>query len=203
MISCSYNPNVSSIAKHSNQVSQGIDFYNAKYENHVFLGDFSAEATNPFVENFCVTYGLKSLIKVSTCYKNSSNPTCIDLILLNHPKSFQNSNVYETGLSDFHKLTFTVLKIFYDKQKPKIVNYRDYKSFDNTQFKNDLLKGLSFKKVSEENFEKMKDVSSKILNKHAPLKKKYVRSNQGNFMNKDLRKAIMTRSRFLNKFRKN
>ena len=59
LISCSYNPNVNSIAKHLNQVSQGIDFYAAKYENHIFLGDFNAEATNPFVEDFCVTYRLK------------------------------------------------------------------------------------------------------------------------------------------------
>ena len=30
-------------------------------------------------------------------------------ILTNHPKSFQHSDTYETGLSDFHKLTYTVL----------------------------------------------------------------------------------------------
>ena len=28
-------------------------------------------------------------------------------------------NVFETGLSDFHKLTFTVLKAYFQKQKPK------------------------------------------------------------------------------------
>ena len=34
-----------------------------------------------------------------------------------------------------------------------------------------------------------------ILNKHAPMKQKYVRANQGRFMTKDLYKAIMKRSR--------
>ena len=39
-----------------------------------------------------------------------------------------------------------------------------------------------------------------ILNKHAPMKIKYLRANQGKFMTKDLLKAIMKRSRLRNKF---
>ena len=39
-----------------------------------------------------------------------------------------------------------------------------------------------------------------ILNKHAPTKIKYLRSNQGKFMTKGLHKAIMKRSRLRNKF---
>ena len=37
-----------------------------------------------------------------------------------------------------------------------------------------------------------------VLNKHAPMKQKYLRANQGIFMTKNLHKAIMKRSR--NKF---
>ena len=40
-----------------------------------------------------------------------------------HPKSFHLLSVCETGLSDFHKLTLTVLKAFYAKHKPKIIQY--------------------------------------------------------------------------------
>ena len=39
-----------------------------------------------------------------------------------------------------------------------------------------------------------------ILNKHAPMKQKYLRANQGRFMTKDLYKAIMKCSRLRNKF---
>ena len=39
-----------------------------------------------------------------------------------------------------------------------------------------------------------------ILNKHAPMKQKYHRANQGRFMTKDLYEAIMKRSRLKNKF---
>ena len=39
-----------------------------------------------------------------------------------------------------------------------------------------------------------------ILNKHASMKQKYLRANQGRFMTKDIHKAIMKRSRLRNKF---
>ena len=46
------------------------------------------------------------------------------------------------------------------------------------------------------------NISKMILEKQAPLKERYVRSNQANFMNKNLQKAIMNRSRLLNRYRK-
>ena len=86
------------------------------------------------MEQFCASYNLESLIKESTCFKSVDNPSCIDLILANHSKCFQNSGGYETGISDFHKLTFTVLKTYFQKAKPRIIKYRDYKYFDNNDF---------------------------------------------------------------------
>ena len=41
-----------------------------------------------------------------------------------------------------------------------------------------------------------------LLNKHAPMSEKYARANNATFMSKDLSKAIMTRSRFRNKYLK-
>ena len=38
------------------------------------------------------------------------------------------------------------------------------------------------------------------MEKHAPLRKKFIRGNHAPFMNKELRKAIYTRSRLRNKF---
>ena len=39
-----------------------------------------------------------------------------------------------------------------------------------------------------------------VLNKHAPMKEKYLSANQGRFMAKNLHKAITKRSRLRNKF---
>ena len=39
-----------------------------------------------------------------------------------------------------------------------------------------------------------------IFNKHVPIKLKYIRANDGPFMNKELRKEIMIRSKLKNIF---
>ena len=41
-----------------------------------------------------------------------------------------------------------------------------------------------------------------LLGKHAPVKKRYIRANQKNFMDKELNQAIMVRSKLRNKFLK-
>ena len=94
----------------------------------ILIGDFNRDINNSCIKTSCESYTLPSLIKEPTCYKNPQNPSCIDLILANtanSPHNFKNSCVIVTGLSDFHMMTLTVMKI-YEKLKPRIVNYRDY-----------------------------------------------------------------------------
>ena len=66
--------------------------------------------------------------------QNPSQPTCIDLILTNQPSYFQHSKVFETNLSNIHLLTVTELEMNFQKQKPKIIAYHDYKKFDSNTF---------------------------------------------------------------------
>ena len=54
----------------------------------------------------------------------------LDLFLTNRARYFQNTSTIENGISDFHKLIVKVLKMFYKKQKPKIIQYRNYKTFN-------------------------------------------------------------------------
>ena len=134
--------------------------------------------TNSYLEEFWGLYNLKNLIKQPTCFNNLENPTCIDHILTSHPKSFHSSSVFEIGLSDFHKLTLTVLKVFLAKNKPRIIQNRNFNHFDNASIRTDLLKELPIQNVLPEEFEKFKYISSEVLNTHAPIKKKHVMCNQ-------------------------
>ena len=95
------------------------------------MGDFNTEVTQTSMKVFCDSYEFKNLIKDATCYKNPENPSCIDLILTNNPNSFQNSEVTETGLSDFHKMTVTIMKSTFQKLQPNSTHYRDYRKFSN------------------------------------------------------------------------
>ena len=46
----------------------------------------------------------------------------------------------------------------------------------------------------------MSEIFSKVLNYHAPLKQKSVRGNHTPFMNRELSKAIMTKSKVKNSY---
>ena len=94
-----------------------MDNYSSKYDKFILLGDLNSEPTELAVKDFCEIYSCKKLIKDNTCFKNPLKPSCIDLIITKRPKSFQNSVTVETGLSDFHKMTLTVMKVFYKNKK--------------------------------------------------------------------------------------
>ena len=107
-----------------------------KYENFILIEDFNSEMHEDSMNIFC---NLKHLVKEPTCFKNIESPSCIDLILTNKHLYFQNTNVLESAISDFHKLTLTIMKSSFYKQQPKIFNYRNYKIFNNESFRNDVL----------------------------------------------------------------
>ena len=58
---------------------------------------------NLHLNNLMQIFNLNALIKTPTCYQ-SHNPTCIDNILTNQKALFKLSKIFETGLSDHHKL---------------------------------------------------------------------------------------------------
>ena len=120
------------------------------------------------------------------------------MIITNRPKSFQESEVIETGLSDFHKMSLTVMKVFYNKQKPKIIQYRKYKGFSNEAFMHELESALA--RFSQISFGTFKSTVDNILQKHAPIKKRYGRANQASYMNSKIHKKVMRKTRLRNKF---
>ena len=196
-----YRPPSQSEAHFFENLGKAVDHYSEKYENFSLLGDFNAVETDQQVHNFMNGYALKNLIKEPTCFK-SENPRCIDLILTNRYRSFQNTTTVETGLSDFHKMVLTVLKTTYQKAGPTVVNYRDYKNFSEQTFKQDLREELEIIKSSDLSYDSFQNCVEKVLDKHAPMKKKYARANDGPFMNRALRKAVMLRTRLKNKYNK-
>ena len=145
---------------------------------------------------------LKSLNKEPPCFKNPKNPSCINLFLTNRSRCFQNTSTIETGISDFHKLVVTVLKMFYKKQKPKIIQYRNYKTFNEQLFRIELGKELGKIDLNNSELAEFHNEFLSVLNKHAPIKFKYIRANNSSYMTKSLRKKIIFCSRLRNKFLK-
>ena len=172
------------------------------YDNIILLGDFNSEVTDDAMVEFCEVFNLGNLVKVPTCFKNPDNPSCIDLILTNRVKSFQETKAIETGLSDFHKLTVTVLKTSFRKQTPTIISYRNYQTFSQSKFREEVDQFFSTCDIVNISNDEFVSIFMNILNRHAPLKFRYIRANDSPFMTKQLRKAIMLRSNFKTKFDK-
>ena len=61
---------------------------------------------------------------------------------------------------------------------------------------------LSSHDLSITSLELFKEIALEVLNKHAPIKNKSVRGNNGKFMTKELRSAIMNRSKLRNEYLK-
>ena len=96
-------------------------------------------------------------------------------------------------------MVVSVFKTSFKKQKPKIVTYRGCKRFDNEEFRDSLMTYFSTgKNISYNAFE---NLVLQTLGKMAPIKQ-HTRGNQSPFMNKDIHKAIMTRTRLRNRFLK-
>ena len=198
LLSYSYNPHKCNIKQHLSNISKGLDELNSKYDN--IIGDLSSEMSEPSLDEFCQKYNLVSIVNKPSCFKNPKNPSCIDLMLTNKQERFLKAKTIETGLSDFHKMVVSVFKTSFKKQKPKIVTYRDYKHFDNENIKESLITYLSTaKNISYDAFE---NLVLQTLDKMAPIKQKHIRGNQSPFMNKDIHKAIMTRTTLINRFLK-
>ena len=125
------------------------------------------------------------MIKVPTCFKSPDNPEAISLLLTNSVRSFQNSCALETGLSDFHKMTVTVLKSYLEKKQRKIISYRDFGKFSNNDFRTQLLRDVSTLHLSNDSpsLDLCVDILIRALDIYAPKKKKYLRASSSPFMN--------------------
>ena len=146
-----------------------MDTYN-NYDKFLLVGDFNAEDSEPCLKNFLYQYDAKNIVKQKTCFKSTDNPSCIDLFLTNSYRSFQNTCTVSTGLSDFHKMTITILKSTFQKSKPKKIIYRDYSKFEENNFKTELKIKLENKNIKD--YETFENIFLTVLNKYAPCKKR-------------------------------
>ena len=174
-------------------LGKALDVYSDKYDKFLLTGDFNSEEGESCLDTFLCDYDAKNIVKHKTCFKNTENPSCIDLIITNSVNSFQNTKVISTGLSDFHKMVVTVLKTTFQKSKPREIIYRDY-----SKFRENLRE--SFIGNNTFDYNKFEEIFLRVLNAHAPVKKKVVRANNMPYMTKTLRKAIMRRSALEKKY---
>ena len=128
----------------------------------ILLGDFNTSIIDDTMTDFCQMYNLQNMINEPTCYKNVNNPSAIDLILTNRKTCFHNSMTIETGLSDHHKMTVTVLMSYFKKKEPIKINYRCYKKYNENLFRIELINLLQNSYVLD--YDEFKKICMQVLN---------------------------------------
>ena len=106
-----------------------------------------------------------------------------------------------------------VMKMHFSLMKQRVIRYRKYKIFNNDAFVNTLRKDITKqeKVLDEKGLDAFSKICTYAFDKHAPQnknkqtnkQKRYLRSNHKAFINNEISKAIMTRTRLQNPFLKN
>ena len=104
-----------------------------KYENIPIMGDLKINFdnirkgdTHSHLSDLCNTFSLSNL--------SNLNGKSIDVMLANRPRSFHNTNLIETGLSDCHKMIVSVFRAFFKRLLANVIEDRNYKTFDHDEF---------------------------------------------------------------------
>ena len=201
-----YRPPNSNIETFLSDLFSSVNRALDSYDNIIIMGDINIDThdrADPGFEklmSFCDVFDLTNIVKSKTCFtKNHSSS--IDVILTNRPRSFQKTSVFETGLSDYHSLVVTTMKSTVPRLKPKKMRYRSYKKFVPEKFLKDV-KQAKFE-CDDHDSDKSSDHLTKtfrdLVEKHAPIKTKFLRGNNAPFMNPELKKGIYTRTRLKNR----
>ena len=195
------------MANFISELNKCVDMATRKYENIVIIGDINIDTDNDKaaglnkMSEFCNVFDLENLIRGNTCV-TVRHTSSIDVILTNKKRSFKNSGTVATGVSGFHKMVLTTMRACYERLKLNKIQYRTYKNFNEQNFLKDLgntpfhlCKDMNDKILAHEQF---KNMFKLVTDKHAPIKSKFIRGTHAPFMNKELSKAIMHRSKLKN-----
>ena len=180
--------------KYFQQIGFALDVY-SRYDKFLLAGDFNVMENDHCLGEFMSDFHAKNLVKEPTCFKSIENPSCIDLFITNSYQSFQNTTTVATGLSDFHKMTVTVLKTTFPKVKPKVITYRT--RYDPLDLENALKENLEG--MVEKTYENFENRVNNSYNSVSAEKRRTVRANEKPWVTKEMRKEIMYRSQLENR----
>ena len=126
------------------------------------------------LSDLCDTFSLKNIIIGKTCFKETTG-TSIDVLLKNRPRSFLKTGIYETGLNDHHRLILSFFRSYFLRIPPKTIQYRKYKTFNESSFLHELdqelLKGDMYKN-NRDMFSTFTETFRRVLDKQYYWKRK-------------------------------
>ena len=172
------------------------------------LGDLNVDflkGKNPLQDTLDV-FNLKNVIVGPTCFKSMQSPTAVDVILTNYCNRINSHLNINIGVSDFHSIIVASSKTTVKKYEKREICYRSYKSFNQEQFINDLQEApfhvsTIFDDVNDQLWFH-NSLLDDIIERHAPRKKRVIKTKQLACMNGQLRKMINVKGMLRRKYDK-
>ena len=157
------------------------------------------------IQNICEQYDLTNLIKEPTCHKGPTL-SLLDVILVSNARRYSATlNVY-CDISDFHNIIGAATKRFAPSQKPRIILYRSYKNFSESEFVNSVASAPFHVMDIFDEIDYMAWYTSallrNIIDEHAPMKTRIVKCDSLPYMNSAFRKSQYKRNMITNKFKR-
>ena len=153
----------------------------------LLAGEFNAEVAYSSLSGFLGNYNSMNAVKDKICFKNPKNQKCINLLITNSSGSVQNTSAVVNHLSNVHEVIITACKYYFQKFKPKEIDYSNYKNFDVSTFKI----SLRLKVQNIKNYQPFEQVFLEILSEYSTLKKNFLRASHVRYETKLLRKSSM------------
>ena len=172
--------------------------------NVIFTGDLNYNMNhNNILTELCEVYGLYNKIEGNTCNTKESS-TALDVFLVSNVKMFGVSLNTDIGVSDVHNIVGCALRAKIAKTGPKLVKYRSYKHFSIDEFQHDLeLLPLDYNQNHNSINEQMDlfyEKYTNVVDKHLPMKSKFIKKMSVLYMNGELRHAIFRKCMLRNKY---
>ena len=169
------------------------------------LGDLNCDSSVPTkkIKTLYELYQLSQLIDKATRVTMTTS-SLIDHIVANKAEKISDSGVIYTGLSD-HSLVFAIRKISVVKKQEKKVEIRNMKKFDHQKFVEDLRRQpwenvYFFAEDPNAMWEIWKTLFLEVLDNHAPLQHKKIRTKKVPSITSAIKQLIITiRDRFKRK----
>ena len=125
-----------------NEISISLNQITNKYESFMIMGDLNKDTTDKtkdkcnYFSHLSDTFSLTNIINGKACFK-AQKGTSIDVFLTNRLGSFHKTDIFETGISNHHKLILSVFRSYFTRIPPKTIKYINYKNFNETVFLHD------------------------------------------------------------------
>ena len=159
---------------------------------------------NNAVRTLCDDFNLINIITKPTCFKVEP-PTLLDVMLVRTDERIKNSEVVPCPLSDFHHFIVATLDIRMPKRGRRQVTYRSFKHFNSDLFNKDLEKApfhVSYCLDTDDQCHFITTLYKQILEDHAPIKTKTIKTRQCPYMNSSWRRAVFKKHQLYNRFAK-